>query len=92
MCYRASLETANEWQNLAVDVGHALADHAFKVPMLERGGARPCACMTAQGVPSAATEAALDAMALSFDARLMAFRALATAEEVCPICASHAGE
>ncbi len=73
-------ETAKRWQAPAVDCGEALAARVFRVPLplndtaintvLERAGARPCACMTAQGVPSAAAEAALDAMASSFEARL----------------------
>jgi hypothetical protein len=69
-----------ERQAITVDCGQVLADRIFRVPLRFNddaintvlAGARLCACMLAHGVLPAAAEAALDAMASSFEARLTA--------------------
>lgn len=80
-------ETCGEWRAIAVDCGQALAERVFRVPprfnddaintVLDRAGARLCACVTTKGVQSAA-EPALDAIAVAFEARLVALDREAT--------------
>jgi hypothetical protein len=66
---------------IAVDCGDALVDRVYPVPLrfngetlivlLDRAGARLCACLFAHRVLPAVIEAAQDAMAIAFESRLM---------------------